>query len=120
MANDTTEILRIQVLFSHYRDENGDGVEVETNPIKNIEMIKQLSNASFITAAVISNAVEIVAHNSEAAIYIVNKYGDENLVNLLDAYTHTDQIDYSGKTPDPDLLNALLKFAKHGDDDLQN
>ena len=84
------EIMRIQVLFEQYLDEDGDGdgVEVETDPTKNNEVIRGLSNSSFITTAVISNAIEIVAHNNEAAIEVARKYGDENLVKLLDAQTY--------------------------------
>ena len=92
VENNNVEILHITVRFDHYHDEDGDGVQVETTPVKNIEMIQGLSNSSFITTAVISNAIEIVAHNSEAAIYIARKYGDENLVKLLDTYTSDQQL----------------------------
>jgi len=78
-----TEVMRIVVVFDHYQDEDGDGIQVETTPSKNVEGIKALNDGTFVTTAVISNAIEIVAHNSEAAIYVAKMYGDEGLVKLL-------------------------------------
>ena len=90
MAGDNIQLMRIVVTFEQYHDEDGDGVVVETNPTKNNEAITNLSNSSFITTAVISNAIEIVAHNNEAAIYIAKNYGDENLIKLLDTPTYNE------------------------------
>ena len=90
MAVDNIQLMRIVVTFEQYHDEDGEGVVVETNPAKDNEAITKLSNSSFITTAVISNAIEIVAHNNEAAIYVARKYGDESLVKLLDAQAYNE------------------------------
>jgi hypothetical protein len=106
------EILHILTTFHYYQDEGGDGVEVNTDPTKNIDVIKSLSDSTFITVAVISNAVEIVAHNSEAAIYIVRNYGDPELVKMLDTYTKDIATTPYKGSMSADTLNEMLKFSK--------
>jgi len=111
VENRNDEILRILILFKSYKDEDGDGVEVTSDPIKNIEAIKLLTDGSFLTTAVISNAIEIVAHNSEAAIYVVNKYGDPALQTMLESYA--DKLEMVNKNDvDTNMLNEMLKYQK--------
>ena len=113
------EIMKLMIVISAYEDGGEEGVEVNTTPTKNAEVVKGLSNISFVTAVVISNAVEIVAHNSEAAIEIVHKYGSKEIKKLIAAHlteVGRDTITLSGNDITPGVLKAMLKYGDRGDD----
>ena len=100
----TDQILQIMVLLKTYEDGDELGIEVDTVPTKNEEVVKGLSNTNFVNAVVISNAIEIVAHNSEAAIEVVHKYGDAEVKRLMTTHAHTiDSLVIGGN--DNDLQN---------------
>lgn len=115
------QIMTLMIVLDTYTDENGEGVEVNTTPTKNEEVVKGLSNSSFVTAVVISNALEIVAHDSAAAIEIVHKYGDKETHKLIAA--HLGQVGLDGsaikvKPEDitPGVLREMLKYGEQSDE----
>lgn len=113
------EIMKLLIEFNSYISDGEEGIEVKTTPTKHAEVVKGLSDSSFVTVVVISNALEIVAHNSEAAIEIVHKYGEDELKKLIAAHLSKgggEMITLSGNDITPDVLKAMLKYGGKTDD----